>query len=1207
MTPRLVLLTLASLISLLHVCYGQRMDEVPVPVVNIGHQYAINQQVFGNVTNRLITVDDHNVIKTWDAETGGNFTTITIDKGYVSAVSFSALDNYVIVNTRENGADNTVFYSVISGEKIADALGGVASMSPDEKKIFHASLNFDEDESVNSWKSLRITTIDVTTRKSKIAGYNAPRGCGRFRGVEFRREYALILMDSALLIDNMSIKGERTCIRFNTDNEYVYGDGFPDRNILKQVQIQSADNTVFIMCFGMQIEPDTIIRPDEEHIFGVNFYPADGSDTRQFVLVQAHCAFSEIQSPAGRSVFIRSAERNTTESVCFYSFSHDSKNVRVDDYSESAYASLFLRHIICATYINEHSATSLAITIIEHSDTSHVTIADNFPAEVGYATNTSNTLLCISGNNRMFIYDISSGILLRELGIAPMRITGFQRSESGERLFLISDSLIRVYNFTLLKTEQEYVFLHPVQSIFSSFDGSRYYLFCSDSVYAMSVNHIPSGEITALPKDSADAVERKLWQQRAGCVTPVNGITPHGRTSTDRRLRADFVIEHSRIYQMTIANEEDEIWILNNPQFMYAGNDFIQYGGGIPVSNLCFSNDLRYVAVDNSETPTHTNEYQVSGALAPALVVTVYETYPVHREYKFKVKGAIDTMFFDTTGTYLVLIYESEWGYRPEVLRINRNGPVISKTELIFNNGNAGKSLVFVLTNPYTIEIQVLGNGEQRTDGWMYNTESTTYFLMPCSFYHVDKDFLAPMNMRYEGKFYPIEQFDVYYNNPAHIIFHHFYKADTSYARLYQFVYNERLRQAQMKYNGTFRKEKGVILGGFFPDTGPITIAESKSHSQSAVTGDSIFELRVAFRDSLYPLHSIGIEINGVPCNIIEQQNKADSLGYTTMLIRVQLLPGMNRIIVHSKNTKGEKGFAKPVFVQYNEPRNARKPELYFVGIGVSEYRDSTMNLNYASKDIRDIAVSFGKNTFYSQVHIDTLLNEKVTRQNILRLKDSLQKSNPNDVVVLYISGHGLLDDSLNFFYATHDANFSDPAKDCISFSELEGLLDSIPARKKIMFIDACHAGSLNRDMLEIAQSDTTIMKPKSSQTLAVQLTNPKGFEVDSAEQMQGTATDVYQVMNDLFINFSGNTGAIVMSGSAGNGYALESPLWNNGVFTYCLIQGMMYGEADIDGNNEVTVRELKAYIERQVTLLTNGRQQPNIRKETLNSDWRIY
>ena len=76
----------------------------------------------------------------------------------------------------------------------------------------------------------------------------------------------------------------------------------------------------------------------------------------------------------------------------------------------------------------------------------------------------------------------------------------------------------------------------------------------------------------------------------------------------------------------------------------------------------------------------------------------------------------------------------------------------------------------------------------------------------------------------------------------------------------------------------------------------------------------------------------------------------------------------------------------------------------------------------------------------------------------------------------------------------------------------------------------------------------------------------------------------------------------LVCSGLLGEGEA-----WQNGVFTYAMLEGLKSGACDLNGDGSVQVSELKTYVFDKVSELTNGKQNPTSRKENLEYDFKVW
>ena len=59
----------------------------------------------------------------------------------------------------------------------------------------------------------------------------------------------------------------------------------------------------------------------------------------------------------------------------------------------------------------------------------------------------------------------------------------------------------------------------------------------------------------------------------------------------------------------------------------------------------------------------------------------------------------------------------------------------------------------------------------------------------------------------------------------------------------------------------------------------------------------------------------------------------------------------------------------------------------------------------------------------------------------------------------------------------------------------------------------------------------------------------------------------------------------------------------DNVAFSYCVLE---YLQNNSNNPEELTVNQLKNYVEKRVEEITNGKQQPTSRQETMEVDWRV-
>ncbi|PIO49069.1 MAG: hypothetical protein CMR00_01650 [[Chlorobium] sp. 445] len=173
------------------------------------------------------------------------------------------------------------------------------------------------------------------------------------------------------------------------------------------------------------------------------------------------------------------------------------------------------------------------------------------------------------------------------------------------------------------------------------------------------------------------------------------------------------------------------------------------------------------------------------------------------------------------------------------------------------------------------------------------------------------------------------------------------------------------------------------------------------------------------------------------------------------MNISVPLLFGNNKIEISGIDRNGNESRRLEFVVRSGtKPKNAK---LIGIHIGVSTFKDSTFNLTYAAKDAEDLSKQFNLSGYESEKIV--LTNEQVTTENISKLKQKLLATSVHDVVLISVASHGVLDSTLNYYIATHDMDFMNSAVRGIPYSLFEDLLDGIPARRKVLLIDACNSG----------------------------------------------------------------------------------------------------------------------------------------------------
>ena len=300
---------------------------------------------------------------------------------------------------------------------------------------------------------------------------------------------------------------------------------------------------------------------------------------------------------------------------------------------------------------------------------------------------------------------------------------------------------------------------------------------------------------------------------------------------------------------------------------------------------------------------------------------------------------------------------------------------------------------------------------------------------------------------------------------------------------------------------------------------------------------------------------------------------------------------GINKIDLMATNTKNINSISLTTYVKSTE--KLKKPNLYFVGIGASEYMDTTKNLKYAKKDIVDIQNTLKKSKIFNQTFSKTFYNENVTTDSLATIDNFLSTCTVNDVVITYYAGHGILNKDLEYYLATYNIDFFSPETSAIPYNALEEKLINCSSRKKLLILDACHSGELDKENTTVSSGNVEIGKDIKFRSGITDL----NLSTDGS----------LEALKMVFADLKENNGITVISSAGGADYAVESDIWENGAFTYCMIQGLKNRKSNLGQNGVVTVSDILKYLQINVPILTNGYQIPTYRTENIENDFIIW
>jgi tetratricopeptide (TPR) repeat protein len=194
--------------------------------------------------------------------------------------------------------------------------------------------------------------------------------------------------------------------------------------------------------------------------------------------------------------------------------------------------------------------------------------------------------------------------------------------------------------------------------------------------------------------------------------------------------------------------------------------------------------------------------------------------------------------------------------------------------------------------------------------------------------------------------------------------------------------------------------------------------------------------------------------------------------------------------------------------------------------VGISTFKDSSINLKYAAKDATDFKNFLINKENFKADHVKLLTDESASRENIIGLlgeKWLATHVKPDDLVVVYVSSHGsaATDQAggTNFLVA-HDTNKNSLAATGIPMQWLSNIVtEQVKSDRIILILDVCHSGAVSEGQKGLTR--------------------------------QGVDSNAMRI----------GKGQMVLCSSLADQISWESKNYENSVFTHCLMEALQSDE----------------------------------------------
>jgi len=472
--------------------------------------------------------------------------------------------------------------------------------------------------------------------------------------------------------------------------------------------------------------------------------------------------------------------------------------------------------------------------------------------------------------------------------------------------------------------------------------------------------------------------------------------------------------------------------------------------------------------------------------------------------------------------------------------------------------------IYFIDTETGIIKLKLLSPNK---NSFFYGTTEGYYFS--------SKSALKSIGVRYNKMLLGFEQIDLLYNRPDKILSILNF-SDEEYINLLKSAYFKRLKKLGVKESELAKIENLPKLK-----------SNLKQIPLNTKKEDWVINVNADGKEN--ELKAIHVLINGIP--VLGKEGQKITGKKIDEEISINLSPGENHIQLFVESTSGLKSIRENSNVML---KLEYQPSLYILAIGSGKFNNESFNLEYAKKDAIDFANTFNETKIFKTVNTRKLVDNDVTKEKIEKAIEWLNKANKDDVVIVFFAGHGVLDNNLDYYLSSAKIDFTYPEKEGINYNNFENLLGNLQCRNKVLFIDACHSGEVDKDELAITNNNEVS-------------TGSVVFRAAGAGVSHKAGKSTFELSKNLFADLRQNSGVIVVSSAGGAEYAFEGDNWSNGVFTYSFINGLKNKEADLNRDNKITLNEIQQYLSKKVPELTHGKQTPTSRVENLEKDIRLW
>jgi hypothetical protein len=360
----------------------------------------------------------------------------------------------------------------------------------------------------------------------------------------------------------------------------------------------------------------------------------------------------------------------------------------------------------------------------------------------------------------------------------------------------------------------------------------------------------------------------------------------------------------------------------------------------------------------------------------------------------------------------------------------------------------------------------------------------------------------------------------------------------------------------------------------------PLTVAVRYPEDRARLTDEA--SVLAAVVSSSKGVARATVTLNGVQVHQHAERRNQKSV---TLAVPLTLRPGPNAIVLTAVEPDGAVRHELRTVV-YEPPRSAllpvaaggRAPVRWAVIVGVGHYEHPQIpQLHYAARDAEAIHEVLTGPGGFKKEHVLLLTDDTDRKPTLRNLKWALgtflaRSAQKDDTVVIFFAGHGAPEvdqrgverDGLTKYLVPVDADPEDLYSTGLPMDELQTIFERIEAERVVAFLDTCYSGAA-------------------------------GGRTFATRRMRSGTVD------ELFLErLARAKGRAIVTASRPSEVSIELSELRHGLFTYVLLDALR-GAADSDRDGLVSLQEVYAYVEREVTRRSRaagGSQHPVMKSE---------